>query len=104
RAEYLRWYSLASLRRFARDPRADKNLPPILPAFDAQAPLAPMLNAAALTAFVDYVPDGTDGVVRTMPLWIEYHGGLYPQEGLALACAALDVDPSNPKQLTIAPD
>jgi class 3 adenylate cyclase/CHASE2 domain-containing sensor protein len=103
RAEYLRWKSLASLKTFARDPKLDANLPPILSAYDAQAPLAPMLDAARLTAFVDYVPSN-DGVVRTMPLWIEYAGRLYPQEGLALACAALDVNPADAKLVTIAPD
>lgn len=47
-------------------------------------------RAAAYTAFVDHLPHG-DGVERSVPLWIEYQGELYPQMGLELACATLGV-------------
>ena len=41
--------------------------------------------------FVDLVQteDG-GGTVRSLPLWIEYRGRLYPQMALSLACAALE--------------
>jgi class 3 adenylate cyclase/CHASE2 domain-containing sensor protein len=47
-------------------------------------------RAAAYTAFVDHLPHD-DGVERSVPLWVLYRGKLYPQMGLALACATLGV-------------
>ncbi|HEY1685418.1 MAG TPA: adenylate/guanylate cyclase domain-containing protein [Tepidisphaeraceae bacterium] len=53
--------------------------------------MIPLLaRAAAYTAFVDHLPHD-DGVERSVPLWVLYNGKLYPQMGLALACATLGV-------------
>ncbi|HYO09467.1 MAG TPA: CHASE2 domain-containing protein [Tepidisphaeraceae bacterium] len=103
RGEYQRWQAQAALARLARPRDAGDNLPPILPTFDTQAPIAPLGRASSGTAFVDYLPSG-DGVVRTMPLWLEYRGGLYPQEGLALACAVLGINPADAEQVSITAD
>ncbi|HET6247671.1 MAG TPA: CHASE2 domain-containing protein [Tepidisphaeraceae bacterium] len=69
-------------------------MPPVLSASDALVPLADFSNAAKQGAFLDYLPDHSDGVVRQAPLVCEYHGRLIPQLGLAAACAMLDVDPA----------
>ncbi len=38
-------------------------------------------------------PDQTDGVIRSLPLYVEYAGSLYPSIGLALAFKALNIEP-----------
>jgi adenylate cyclase len=43
------------------------------------------------------IPDTLDGVIRTMPLYIEYCGQLYPSIGLAVALKALNIEPSKVK-------
>jgi class 3 adenylate cyclase len=61
-------------------PRATDDLPPV-----------PVLaRAAGYTGFVDHVPFD-DGVVRAVPMWVEYRGLLFPFMGLRMACAMLDV-------------
>ena len=42
----------------------------------------------------DYIPLA-DGIVRNVPLWAEHRGHAFPQMGLALACAMLDVHPKD---------
>lgn len=83
--------SLATLDRFAR-PREDGLTYPPLPAKGHQAPLAPFGKAAVATGFVNYLPLG-DGSVRTVPMYAEYRGRLYPQVGLVIACLMLQADP-----------
>jgi adenylate cyclase len=39
------------------------------------------------------IPDKLDGVIRSMPLYVEYAGRLYPSIGFALALKALNIDP-----------
>ena len=40
------------------------------------------------------IPDSLDGVIRSVPLFVEYAGRLYPSLGMALAMKRLDIDPS----------
>jgi class 3 adenylate cyclase len=46
---------------------------------------------ATAAGFVTFVTSH-DGVVRSIPLWVDCHHRLVPQFGLALACAYLDID------------
>src|SRR5205814_10259644 len=59
--------------------------------------------AASATGYVDYLFN-QDGVVRNMPLWIEYQQRLYPQAGLSLACAMLGIRPEDPNAVKISAD
>jgi adenylate cyclase len=43
------------------------------------------------------IPDEFDGVIRSMPLYIEYAGRLYPSIGFALALKALNIEPKQIK-------
>lgn len=65
-------------------------LPYVLTPNTTLLPIPPLARAAAYTAFVDHLPHG-DSVERSVPLWVLYRGRLYPQMGLALACATLGV-------------
>jgi serine/threonine protein kinase len=57
-----------------------------------QAATAPELaQAARYCGCVTYLPS-SDGVVRSVPMLVQYHDRLTPQFGLALACAFLGVD------------
>ena len=76
-------------------------MPPLLSTHDTIASIAPLTTAAAATGFVDYLPN-SDGVVRTMPLWVSYRGKAYPQAGLSLACMMLGIGPADPRQVRIA--
>ena len=58
----------------------------------ATPPILPISRASAYSAFVDYLPDSSDGVVRSVPLVANFRGGWLPHMGLAAACAMLDVD------------
>lgn len=88
------------LRRFSRAKPADVNLPLIMPTKVELAPIPELSTAMAATSFVDYLPD-PDGVVRSVTLWREHNGRLYPQFGLMLACAYLGVDIND---ITLLPD
>jgi class 3 adenylate cyclase/CHASE2 domain-containing sensor protein len=67
-------------------------LPPVVRAADETTPILPLANAAAFSAFVDYLPESSDGTVRAVPLVVNYRGRLLPHMGLAVACAMLEVD------------
>jgi adenylate cyclase len=43
------------------------------------------------------IPDALDGVIRSMPLYIEYAGRLYPSIGYALALQSLNIKPTQVK-------
>ena len=90
--------SLDLLSRFGRPMEAD--LPEVLPRAASFPPISRLSRATAMTGFVDYLQD-SDGVIRSIPLWFEYAGRIYPQLSLALACMMLDVDP---KELRITSD
>ncbi|MCC7192243.1 MAG: CHASE2 domain-containing protein [Phycisphaeraceae bacterium] len=92
RGEYDRVQSLLSLRRFSRS--VPDGLPLFLPGNLAVAPTVVLARAASMTGFVYYQADD-DGVVRSIPLWAEHRGFLFPQFGLALACAQLNVSPAD---------
>jgi class 3 adenylate cyclase len=87
-ASCARYQAIRSLRRFARPVTDD--LPPLITTRDEQATLRRFSQAAASTGFVDYVPLA-DGIVRTVPLWANHRDFIFPQMGLSLACAMLDV-------------
>jgi class 3 adenylate cyclase len=87
-----------ALRRFAR-PGGD-GLPPLIAGFEVQPPSPVLAAAAARSGFANFLPFD-DGVVRSVPLFIEHRHTLYPQFGLAVACAALGV---RADEIVIAPD
>lgn len=72
-------------------------IPPEMPSlFSAELqhlPVPPIARAAAYSANIEY-PKFRDGVVRAVPLFVRHDDRMYPQMGLAMACAQLDVDVS----------
>lgn len=96
--EYQTYTSRQSMARFALTAR--EVIPHLLRAREQQAPLAILANAASRGGFVDYLPLD-DGVVRGVPMWVEFGGRLYPQLGLAMACAVLGVEP---QRIELQPD
>jgi class 3 adenylate cyclase len=78
-----------SLSIFTQPVTGDMAIP--LPATEVLPPIPPLASTAAMTGFVDPLQQ-SDGVVRLLPLWVEYRGRLYPQMGFALACMAMDID------------
>ncbi|HEV2296329.1 MAG TPA: CHASE2 domain-containing protein [Tepidisphaeraceae bacterium] len=74
---------------------------PLMAATGEQASLAEFAAAARYCGFVDYLPF-SDGVLRSVPLWVEHRGRLVPQAGFALACATLGVDANDPRQVSLA--
>jgi len=82
--------SLWQLQRFSRP--VDDNLPSMVPMIASNPPPAMLLAQAGATGFVNYIP-GEDGVVRTLPLWVEYDNRMYPQLSFALATLMLGADP-----------
>jgi len=93
--------AITSLERKARPISA--GLPPLLHCSNAQPPVAVIGDAAQFAGFVNYLPLD-DGVVRRMPLWVEYRGKLVPQIGFLLACAMLDVDVTDGRQVELSAD
>jgi class 3 adenylate cyclase/CHASE2 domain-containing sensor protein len=81
--------SLQALRRHTRDqwPRSIDALPVVT----EMPPIRLLAQASGATGFVYYEPD-EDGVVRSVVLWTDNDGSLFPQLGLALACTFLDVN------------
>ncbi|MDB5324210.1 MAG: hypothetical protein JWN40_5841 [Phycisphaerales bacterium] len=80
----------APLKRFLR--AIPPGLPPLAKSGSELAPIRPFSEAAAISGYVDYLQTSVSGVVRAIPLWADYHGKLFPQTDLALACAFLGVD------------
>jgi class 3 adenylate cyclase/CHASE2 domain-containing sensor protein len=74
--------------------RFSRPIPPGLPTLFSSnlegLPVRPIAAAAAYSAFVDYAPF-RDGRVRAVPLFVRHDDRMYPQLGLAMACAQLDV-------------
>jgi class 3 adenylate cyclase/CHASE2 domain-containing sensor protein len=68
----------------------ERVMPDVLTPQSALLMIPELGRAAAYTAFVDHLPHD-DGVERSVPLWVLYRNRLYPQMGLALACATLGV-------------
>ncbi|HEY7089474.1 MAG TPA: adenylate/guanylate cyclase domain-containing protein [Tepidisphaeraceae bacterium] len=90
--------SVRRLSEFSLPMTAD--MPQLLRSDTELATIAPFCEAAAYSGFVDFAP-GSDGVVRMVPLFVNHRGRLLPHMSLVMACAMLDVKPS---ELTIAPD
>jgi len=55
-------------------------------------PISRFSEAAKYCGSVTYIQD-SDGVARSVPLWTEYRGKIFPQLGLATAMAMLNVNP-----------
>lgn len=82
--------AVREFRRFALPPQ-----PRAAPFFSSEVtepPLAAFSRAASAGGFVDY-PHGRDGKVRSVPLFVESRGRVYPQFGVALALKFLGTDP-----------
>jgi class 3 adenylate cyclase/CHASE2 domain-containing sensor protein len=62
-----------------------------LPVVTEMPPIQILSKASGTTGFVYYEPD-EDGVVRSVVLWADNDGYLFPQLGLSLACSFLDVN------------
>ena len=86
--QFRRASAFRTLRRLARP--IPPNLPPMLPVTPELPPIPELAVAAKATAFVDHLSDA-DGVARSIELWRNCDGWLYPQLGMMLACAWLDV-------------
>jgi class 3 adenylate cyclase/CHASE2 domain-containing sensor protein len=54
-------------------------------------PVPPLAAAATYSANVEF-PPFRDGVVRAVPLFVKSDDRMYPQMGLAMVCAQLDID------------
>jgi CHASE2 domain-containing sensor protein/class 3 adenylate cyclase len=83
-----------AVRRFRRF--ALPNLSATPPLFDSnlsEAPVAAFGEAASAGGFVDYLRS-LDGKVRSVPLFVQSEGLVYPQFGVALACRFLGADPA----------
>ena len=77
--------------RFALPP--SRQTAPLFSSNVTDPPVARLSGAASTGGFVDYL-QGTDGKVRSMPLFVESKGRIYPQIGVALAMKFLGVDPA----------
>src|SRR5262249_33288370 len=87
--QYDRLQAIRALRRFARSVPPD--LPPLLSTEDETATVPVLSEAAGSTGFIDFIRPA-DGVARYVPLWASNRKFAFPQMGLSLACAMLDVD------------
>jgi class 3 adenylate cyclase len=72
-----------SSRRFAIQPTPND---PFLVEAEPSPPLISLVRATASSGFVDYLPDYSDGKVRSVPLLLQSRGRVYPQLALSLAC------------------
>ncbi len=86
--QYRRAAAFRVLRRLARP--IPPGLPPMLPVTPDLPPIPELAAATKSTAFVNHLSDA-DGVIRAIDLWRNCDGWLYPQMGLMLACALLEV-------------
>jgi class 3 adenylate cyclase/CHASE2 domain-containing sensor protein len=87
--EFTRRSSAQVLNRFPQP-----QVSPDVPLAEVSTPLMPLTRfgeVAAGVGFVDFLP-ASDGVLRSIPLYISHDGHAVPQFGLALACSYLGVD------------
>ncbi|MHC4996392.1 MAG: adenylate/guanylate cyclase domain-containing protein, partial [Planctomycetota bacterium] len=84
--EYRKIAGLRGLDHLAKPD--DEGIEGIPPAYQEYTPISLLAQASSTTGFVNHE---SEGVIRSVPLWIKYRGGLYPQMGLSLACLMLDV-------------
>jgi class 3 adenylate cyclase len=90
--------SAAIIYRFSRPIPA--GAPPLFATTLDHLPVPPLAEAAAYSAYVNH-PQFRDAHVRALPLLLAHENRMYPQMGLAMACAALDVDLGS---LRVGPD
>lgn len=86
--------SVQQLLRFTIPKPPD--LPSMLGSDEELVTVESLSKAAAYSGVVDFVPD-RDGVVRAVPLFVNYRGRLMPHMALVAACAMLDVKISDIK-------
>ena len=104
RAQYDLAQAITLLLAKSRPEPEPAGLPSLLEGTDAlQTPIPVLAGACRYSAFVNYLPLD-DGIVRTVPLWVRYRDRLIPQIGLALACADLEVDVNDPRQVEVTAD
>ncbi len=73
---------------------------------DPATPIGPIGLAAARLGNVTFDSFDADGLTRRIPLWVEHHGRLWPNLGLATAMALLEIDPASvrvEREATIIP-
>jgi adenylate cyclase len=63
-------------------------------AYMADYPFTALANVTTAVGHTILIPDSLDGAIRTVPLYIECDGKLYPALGLALALTAMNIQPS----------
>jgi class 3 adenylate cyclase len=88
--EHRRALAIAQLRRLMLP--IPSGLGPLVQFDREQVPILPFAQAAALSGYVNYLQTGESGTIRALPLFAEYHGQLFPQTDLVLACAVLGAD------------
>ena len=54
-------------------------------------PFPALAEASSGVGHAVVIPDSTDGIIRSVPLFIQYYGKLYPSLGLALAMNEMDL-------------
>lgn len=90
--QYDRAQSAHALRQLVREtPEKSPTGPKFVSITKSLPPVNAIASQTQTTGYVYYEPD-PDGAVRSLPLWVDHNGYLYPQMGLALACDYLDVD------------
>lgn len=72
---------------------ATSQTPPLLRAqtHTLVVPVARLTKAAQYSGYVDFVPVREDPIVRSVPLFAEFRGKLYPHMVLSTVCAALGI-------------
>src|SRR6267142_1046281 len=92
REQYERFAAIQAVRKFTV--KIPSQYPKLVDTREEHATLKVLSDAGWTTGFFDFVRP-TDGTVRFIPLLANHHGYAYPQLGLALACAMLDVEPKD---------
>jgi class 3 adenylate cyclase/CHASE2 domain-containing sensor protein len=92
REQYNRFQAVRSLRRFAT--KITPQFGRLIDTREELATLHILTDAGWTTGFFDFVRP-VDGTVRFIPMLADHQGYAFPQLGLALACAMLDVSPKD---------
>ena len=93
--EYQKAQCSQAMRRFALTTPASPDITAqVLNASEELTMTLPFTKAATASGFVDYFQIGRNPTIDMIPMCILYHGRLYPQMDLSLACAALGIDPA----------
>lgn len=90
--QFRRWSSAEAIKKLVGNPASNSiHLDPIPLSI---APLPAIAQAAAATGFVDF-RTARDGVLRSMPLLVNFDGHIVPQVGLSLAMLTLGARPQD---------